>query len=174
MSAQLIAFSVPGKDVEAGQEFYGALTGTKFAHTPIKHPTYHAWVAAGVKLNVEAPYSRNQQPMCQFLVDDLGAAVRTCVKAGGKLVVKPFDLTMDPRALEMMLVHYDEVWGRKPAGATDKLGQCAIVQDPNSNQVGLVQLDKWAADEYSHGHLTDFHRKEQDSSVRFCAAYHGG
>lgn len=165
MSARLIIATIPAPNSPKAKDFYSALLGTEMARTPIDHPTHHAWGAAGVKLNIEAPYTDNQSTVLYFLVEDLDASVELC-KTNGGLVMREMDLPLTESTQEVLLSHYHEVWGVPPEGSTSSLGKAALMLDPNGAQIGLVELVEWAAREYRDGELTEFHRKEQESSVR--------
>lgn len=165
MSARLIIATIPAANSDTAKAFYSELLGTEMARTPIDHPTHHAWGAAGVKLNVEAPYSPNQSTILYFLVDDLQASVEKC-KAKGGIVMREMDLPLTDDAQEVLLSHYSEVWGAPPEGSTSSLGKATLILDPNGMQIGLLELVEWAAKEYRDGELTEFHRREQASSVR--------
>jgi predicted enzyme related to lactoylglutathione lyase len=152
--AQLVAVNYPFSDSRRAQDFYGALMGVEMARSLTEAiESWHSLAAAGVMLTLgPQQHEEERNAIAHFAVADLNAAVEELQQHGGNRVADDFDMAVTGRARELTEREWRSRGIREPV--TESMGRGAIVQDPEGNLVGLIQLEPWARVSFQRGALT--------------------
>ncbi len=157
MRAKLIFLEVFTRDTNVSQSFYGALFGVHaFAHLPADRvKTYQMPISSdGIDLHVTEQI--NQQPpriVPYFAVDNLRGSIEELTALGGKLIVEPFPANVPKEYFEKFREKASRTLNRvdPEANITDKLGEVALMLDPDGNPVGLMQPERFVDYAYAWG-----------------------
>lgn len=167
--AKLITCSYPTTNPQRAAEFYGALLGVELARSLTEMVSYHALVSAGVQLTLNQ--RAGEHAICHFAVDDLNATIQELTQLGGSLVAGPFELQQATQTLEVFKANYAllrEAFPRAaafPAQVTPSMGICAIMRDPDGNDLGLIQLASYAHIMFQKGDLDERDEKEHQIAL---------
>ncbi len=171
--SRLITASYPVSNPERAAGFYGALLGTDLARSLTDQMvSFHTRISAGVELTLNPPQGGQKNAVLHFAVDDLDSAVRELEQHGGKRVAGPFDLPLARETMERFEAAYRKAGGRDKVG--NSLGKGIIVQDPDGNAVGLIQLEPFANAAFRRGELSEEDVEERRESVETGKHVQGG
>jgi len=146
LMGKLVFYDVPASNLDTSRKFYAALLGTDLA--PIPNPKekglFHPLSADGIDITI---HQRRKQdppdiPTAYFAVDNLKAAIAALKAAGGKAVHGPEEIPL-PTGRALKQYQASAKAARQQVGA--RIGQGAVMLDPDKNPVGLVQLEGHAA-----------------------------
>jgi predicted enzyme related to lactoylglutathione lyase len=131
---KLVFYDVPATNLANTRKFYAALLGTELADIP--NPKEKG-----------AFHPRRKQdppdiPTAYFAVADLAAAMKQLTAAGGKEAYPPHDIPL-PTGEALKKYRLEAKKAGQEVGK--RIGQGAVMLDPDKNPVGLVQLEGHAA-----------------------------
>ncbi len=176
LSGKLVFYDVPASDLDKSRKFYAALLGTDdFAQAPSPKlkSLFHPLSADGIDITIHP--KRDQNPpditMAYFAVDDLQAAVKALVAAGGKKVHGPVDIPL-PAGPGLAQYKASAKAARQQVGG--RVGQGVTMLDPDSNPVGIVQLEGYAAFYFRAGPFHTPLRADQYEGLKQASAAAAG
>lgn len=155
MQAKLIFLEVFTRDTGQAQDFYGRLFGVQaFARLPTDRVrTYFMPISRdGVDLHITEQFTDNPPRIVPyFAVDNLRRSIDHLTRSGGKVIVEPFTTRVPEEYFETFrekaASRLDQV--DPEARITDRLGEVALMLDPDGNPIGLMELEEFV--HYSYG-----------------------
>jgi predicted enzyme related to lactoylglutathione lyase len=167
MEAKLIFLEVITGDTKASRQFYGTLLGLDaFARTISDQvEAYHMPISSdGIHLHItKQPTKDSPRIVPYFAVKDLRETIEQLTRLGGQLIVKPFPVRVPERYFD----RFREKAGRRlstvdPGMAVDeRLGDVALMLDPDRNPIGLMVLEEFLHYTYQWGKHRRPLREEQ-------------
>jgi predicted enzyme related to lactoylglutathione lyase len=157
MLAKLIFLEVFTRDSKRAQDFYGALFGVQsFCLLPTDEVrTYFMPISQdGIDLHITDVVTDNPPRIVPyFAVDDLRGAMESLRSIGGEMIVEPFT-TRVPREYyerfrEKAARRLDQV--DPSAKINDRLGEVALMLDPDGNPLGLMEIEDFVHYSYRWG-----------------------
>jgi predicted enzyme related to lactoylglutathione lyase len=136
----MIQFNVPATDIQKLKSFYSKIFGhLEFARSLGAHTTgYHLPISPdGLQLTITQRFSAQEPAVAYFSVGNLDDTIAALIKAGGSVMVQPFDLPLTPELLEKYTNEYKKHHKEKPSNS---VGRSAVMRDPEGNLFGLTEL----------------------------------
>ena len=146
LQGKLVFYDVPATNLANTRKFYAALLGTELADipNPKEKGAFHPLSADGLELTIHPRRKQDPPdiPTAYFAVADLAAAMKQLTAAGGKEAYPPHDIPL-PTGDALKKYRLEAKKAGQEVGK--RIGQGAVMLDPDKNPVGLVQLEGHAA-----------------------------
>jgi predicted enzyme related to lactoylglutathione lyase len=161
MQAKLIFLEILTRDPKKAQDFYGTLFGVQaFAKIPTDKVQSYQMPISADRIDLHVTQSPTKDPpriVPYFAVDDLRRAIEYVQRAGGKLIVEPFAAHVPDQFYERFrakaALRLDKV--DPSVKISNRLGEVALMLDPDNNPIGLMELEEFVHYSYGFGR----HRK---------------
>jgi predicted enzyme related to lactoylglutathione lyase len=175
LSSKLVIYDVPSKDLAKSRAFYGALFGSNdFAPSPspASPSLFHPIAPDGLDITIHEMRDMDPReiPVSYFAVDDLGASIKQLEALGGKLKHGPVDVPL-PAGKALQAYQGAAKAARQTVG--ERVGRAAVMLDPDSNPIGLMQLEHYAAYYFRAGSFQASLRADQVEGLKQAHAAHG-
>lgn len=169
MKAKLVLCNVPASkdNLPKINDFYSKLLGINLERALTDQVESHHMPISndGIYLTVTSRFNEKESVTCFFAVADLAATIAELKQCGGKVIAE-YDLPMPERVMEDYKQFVSEL-NEKKAEVTNSLGKTAIIQDPEGNAVGLIQLEKHAHVFYKVGDFAeDLDEKQKKAHLK--------
>lgn len=156
--AQLISITLGVADIERTAAFYEKTLGVTFAFSLNgSRESLHSVISSGVQFaldKIKSPHEKGM--MFHFAVGDLNKFKKNATSAGGKVIADNLPVSIDEKVYAQFAEEH------KGLKTTNKMGTLAIIQDPEGNSFGAIQLEDWAHYLFAPGHIT---RVEADNHL---------
>lgn len=157
MQAKLIFLEVFTHDTERSQDFYGSLFGVDaFARIPTPEVrSYQMPISADdIDLHITQIWTDNPPRIVPyFAVKSLRRAIDYLQEKGGKMIAKPFPTRVPEEFFEQFRdkAHRRLVQVDPEVDISGKLGDVALMVDPDGNPIGLMELEEYVHFSYGWG-----------------------
>lgn len=162
MRARLVTCTVASDNPYKLAKFYEDLLGIEMGLALAENQeSYHNWISAGVKLTINKRHHPDERVMLHFAVSDIGAAITEAKGLGGSLAFGPQELSIAPSLLGRFRENYAQYKLGPAESVTGSLGKLAVIDDPEHNPFGLIELNGWSTKLFAAGEVTKFELVEQ-------------